>query len=139
MARIIALDVGEKRVGIAISDSLNLIAQGLEVTPRRDVFVRIKDLIKEYAVSRIIVGMPFNMNGTKGQSATKVEDFIKDLEKETPIAIETLDERLTTAQGEKVLLEADVSRKKRRLSIDKIAAQLILQAYLDSHAQKNNP
>jgi len=134
MRRVLALDVGEKRIGVAVSDALNITAQGLE-TIRRDnrdsALNRIKDLVKDFSVSKIIVGIPYNMNGTKGPSAKMTEDFAGLLKKEIPVAIEMVDERLTTAQGERVLLEADVSRKKRKHAIDKIAAQLILQTYLD--------
>ena len=140
MSRILALDVGEKRIGIAVSDALNLIAQGLETIERKDeekTLGKIKDLVKEYDVAKIIIGMPFNMNGTKGRSAQLVEEFASLLRKEIPISVETVDERLTTLQAERVLLEADISRRKRKVSIDKIAAQLILQTYLDSHVQKN--
>ena len=142
MGRILALDVGEKRIGVAVSDALNTIANGIETIKRVDtksVIEKIKDLIEEYELSKIIVGMPFNMNGTKGASARSVEEFIRLIRAEIDLSIETVDERLTTAQGERMLLEADVSRKKRKLSIDKIAAQLILQSYLDLHAQKNRP
>jgi len=141
MGRVLALDAGEKRVGVAITDPLNITAQGLEVLERNNekAFLdRLKSLIKEYSVSKIVIGMPLNMNGTKGSSAKLVEDFVELLKKDIPVDIETLDERLTTKQGERILLEADVSRKKRKLSIDKISAQLILQTYLDLYAQKDN-
>ena len=142
MGRILALDVGEKRIGVAVSDALNTIAQGIETIKRIDtesVIEKIKALIKEYELSKIIVGIPLNMNGTKGASARSVEEFIRLIQAEIDLSIETVDERLTTAQGERMLLEADVSRKKRKRSIDKIAAQLILQLYLDLHAQENRP
>lgn len=137
MGRILALDVGEKRIGVAVSDALNTIAQGIETIKRIDtesVIEKIKALIKEYELSKIIVGIPLNMNGTKGASARSVEEFIRLIQAEIDLSIEPVDERLTTAQGERMLLEADVSRKKRKRSIDKIAAQLILQLYLDLHA-----
>jgi len=137
MARVLAIDVGEKRVGLAVSDSLNIIAQGLDTLERRDEKVlldNLKSLVKKYSVSKIIVGLPLNMNGSKGPSAKKAEDFSELLKTHVLNDVEMLDERLTTKQGERILLEADVSRKKRKLSIDKIAAQLILQAYLESHA-----
>ncbi len=142
MGRVLALDAGEKRVGVAITDALNITAQGLEVIERKneEAFLdRLKSLIKEYSVSKIVIGMPLNMNGTKGSSAKLVEDFVELLKKDIPVDIETLDERLTTKQGERMLLEADISRKKRKLSIDKISAQLILQTYLDLYAQKDKP
>lgn len=136
MPRILALDVGQKRIGVAVSDALNLIAQGVETIRRTDpstTLNRIKSLVDEYDVSKIIVGLPLNMNGSKGSGAKLAEEFTSLLKKETGVLVETVDERLTTAQGERVLLDADVSRKKRRISIDKIAAQLILQTYLESH------
>jgi len=135
MSRILAFDVGEKRIGVALSDELNIIAQALGVIERKDeeyIIERVKTLIKKYNVTKIVVGMPYNMNGTKGASARLAEGFVSLLKKEMPIEITMIDERLTTAQGERVLLEADVSRKKRKAVIDKIAAQLILQTYLDS-------
>ncbi|MFC1666629.1 Holliday junction resolvase RuvX [Candidatus Omnitrophota bacterium] len=140
--RILALDVGQKRIGVAVSDALNLIAQGIETIKREDLsgtLNRISSLVEEYDVSKIIVGLPFNMNGTKGTSVKLTEEFIDELKKKTGVTIETRDERLTTLQGERVLLEANVSRKKRKLAIDKIAAQLILQSYLEEHVQKNKP
>ncbi|MDP8230168.1 MAG: Holliday junction resolvase RuvX [Candidatus Gorgyraea atricola] len=139
--RILALDVGEKRIGVALSDALNLIAQGLETIKRADdkeTLTKIKELIKQHDVGKIIVGMPLNMDGSKGPSARSMEDFISLMKKDIEVGIEVVDERLTTAQGERILLEADVSRKKRKRSIDKIAAQLILQTYLELHAQKNH-
>ncbi|MFC1621501.1 Holliday junction resolvase RuvX [Candidatus Omnitrophota bacterium] len=135
--RILALDVGEKRIGVALSDALNIIAQGLETIERADdkaTLTKIRELIKQYDVGKIIVGMPLNMDGSKGPSARSMEGFISLMKKDIEVAIEVVDERLTTAQGERILLEADVSRKKRKRSIDRIAAQLILQTYLDLHA-----
>ena len=134
--RILALDVGEERIGVAVSDALNMTAQGLETIERKGALPKINDLIRKYGVRKVIVGMPLNMNGTKGDRAKSTESFIELLEKEIPLDIETLDERLTTAHVERTLLEADVSRRKRKQSIDKIAAQLILQAYLDSQCTK---
>ena len=142
MARILALDVGEKRIGVAVSDETATIAQGIEVIKRVDTphtIEKIKSLVEKYSISKIIIGMPFNMNGTKGESAKGIEEFIEAIQKELSIDVITADERLTTKEGERVLLEADVSRKKRKISIDKIAAQLILQTYLDSYVQKDKP
>lgn len=140
MQRILALDIGEKRIGVAVSDALNITAQGLETIKRLDkesTFFRIKALAEEYDVSRIIAGMPLNMNGTKGRAGELVEEFLAGLGEKIEVPIDTIDERLTSVQGERLLLEADISRKKRRRSIDKVAAQLILQNYLDSHVQKD--
>jgi len=134
--RVLALDVGKKRIGIAVSDALGITAQPVTTIERKDeekTLAKIRDLVKEYDVAKIVIGMPFNMNGTKGPSARAAEEFASLLREKIHVGIETIDERLTTAQGERVLLDGDVSRKKRRLFIDKIAAQLILQTYLDSH------
>ena len=136
--RILALDLGEKRIGVAISDALNIIAQGEETIERKndkDTINKIKELIERHDIKKIIVGMPINMNGTKGDKARYSEEFAAILKKETSISIELVDERLTTKQGERMLIEADVSRKKRKRSIDKIAAQLILQSYMDSRTE----
>lgn len=132
MGRLLALDLGEKRVGIAVSDPLNITAQGLETIKREGALEAVKSLVAEYGISKIIVGMPLNMDGTKGEGTRKSEEFAEVLGKAISIDVELVDERLTSAQGERVLLEADVSRRKRKSKIDKIAAQLILQAYLDS-------
>jgi len=140
MYRILALDFGEKRIGIAVSDSLNIIAQSVGTIERKSVkndLKKVGELVKEYAAEKIIVGLPLNMDGTEGKSAKRAIDFVKELKKEIQVEVEMLDERLTTAQGERIFLEADMSRKKRKENLDKIAAQLILQNYLDSHVQKD--
>ncbi|MDP2921632.1 MAG: Holliday junction resolvase RuvX [Candidatus Omnitrophota bacterium] len=140
MHRILALDLGEKRIGVAVSDSMNIIAQSVGVIERKGLesdFQEIKDLIKEYGAGLLVVGLPLNMDGTSGKSAKTALDFVDKLKKEVQAQVEMLDERLTTAQGERIFLEADISRKKRKKNIDKVAAQLILQNYLDSHVQKD--
>jgi len=140
MERILALDFGEKRIGVAVSDSLNIIAQSVGTIERKGIkndLKKIAELVKEYEAGKMIVGLPLNMDGTEGKSASRAINFVNDLRKEIQIEVEMLDERLTTAQGERVFLEADMSRKKRKQNLDKIAAQLILQNYLDSHVQKN--
>lgn len=136
MARILGIDFGEKRLGIAVSDPLYITAQSVEVITRTNIkedLRRIKDIVEEYKISKIIIGLPLNMNGSKGASAENAEKFGKVLRKEIPVNVEFLDERLTTAQGEKILLAADVSREKRKKHIDKISAQLILQNYMEMH------
>ena len=140
MPRILALDVGEKRIGVAVSDELNITAQAVTTIKRTsevDTVAEIRALIERYGASKIIIGMPFNMDGTKGRSAEMVEGFASFLKLKLPVEIEMIDERLTSSQGERILLDADISRKKRKSVIDKIAAQLILQAYLESHVQKD--
>jgi len=136
MARYLALDVGSKRIGVALSDALNITAQGLDTIEQKnqkETFRKIKGLIEEHDVAKIIVGLPLNMNGTKGDRAKLIEEFAGLLERELSVDVELLDERLTTLEGERLLIKADVSRKKRKGVIDKIAAQLILQTYLDSN------
>ncbi len=131
--RILALDVGTRRIGVAVSDALNITAQGLETIiykDKKDLITRLGSLINEYDIKKIIIGMPFNMNGTKGSGTMLSEDLAALLKKRFPISIEMVDERLTTVQSERTLLDADISRKKRKAFVDKIAAQLILQAYL---------
>ncbi len=140
MPRILALDLGEKRIGVAVSDALNIIAQSVGTIERRGMkadLKKIQGMVLEYGADKLIVGLPLNMNGTEGKSAGLAIDFVNELKKEISIEVEMMDERLTTAQGERIFLEADMSRKKRRKNLDKIAAQLILQSYLDSHVQKN--
>jgi putative holliday junction resolvase len=135
MARILALDVGEKRIGVAVSDAMNIIARGLETIERKsseDDTRRIQSLIEDHDIAKIVVGMPINMNGTKGPSADTVEIFAGLLREKLNITVETVDERLTTVQGERILLESNVSRKKRKAAIDRLSARLILQVYLDS-------
>ncbi|MDP2981415.1 MAG: Holliday junction resolvase RuvX [Candidatus Omnitrophota bacterium] len=136
MSRILALDFGEKRIGVAVSDALNIIAQSVGTIERKGIkndLKKIRDLVREYDAARLIVGLPLNMDGTEGKSANRAVDFVNELKKEINIRVEMVDERLTTAQGERIFLEADLSRKKRKKNIDKIAAQLILQSYLDLH------
>ena len=140
MPRILALDVGEKRIGVAVSDELNITAQAVTTIERNsavDTVAEIRALIERYGASKIVIGMPFNMDGTKGRSAEMVEGLSSFLKLKLPVEIEMIDERLTSSQGERVLLDADISRKKRKSAIDKIAAQLILQSYLESHVQKD--
>jgi putative Holliday junction resolvase len=137
MTRTLCIDFGKKRLGIAVSDPLNITAQSVEVITRTNIkkdLHRIKSIVEEYKVSKIIIGLPLNMDGTKGISAEDTENFGKILKKEIAVKIEFLDERLSTAQGERILLEADVSRQNRKKYIDKISAQLILQNYMEMHS-----
>ena len=140
MQRALALDLGEKRIGVAVSDPLNIIAQSVGTIQRKDIksdLKKIADLVKEYRADKLVIGLPLNMNGTKGKSANLAIDFVEAVKKEIQVDVEMIDERLTSAQGERIFLEADMSREKRKKNIDKIAAQLILQSYLDLHVQKD--
>ena len=132
--RIMALDVGSKRIGVALSDPLKITAQGLQTFQRTTLEEDVKglwQLIDEHEVSQLVVGLPKNMDGTIGFKAEEVQQFIADLTAERKIEIIWIDERLTTVSAERVLLEADVSRAKRKKVIDKMAAVVILHSYLD--------
>ena len=135
--RIMGLDVGSKTVGIAISDSLGWTAQGIE-TIKIDEAVgsfgmkRVKQLAEEYEVTKFVVGYPKNMNNTIGPRGEASEQYAEKLREKFGFPVVLWDERLTTMAAERVLIEADVSRKKRKTVIDKMAAIMILQGYLDS-------
>lgn len=140
--RKIALDVGDKTVGIALSDALGITAQGLMTLERvgiRKDTGKILDLVKEYDCDTIVIGLPKKLDGSDSIQTEKVYEFRTMLENKMRstgmknIQVVWQDERLTTVMAEKVLIEADVSRKKRKTVIDKQAAVLIMQSYLDSH------
>ena len=128
------LDVGDKTIGVAISDPLLLTAQGYKTISResnkKDI-KEIEDIIKEYNITKIIVGLPKNMNNTIGIQGEKVLNFVEKLKRRIKIEIVLEDERLTTVSAERILLEGDVSRKKRNKRIDNFAATYIFQNYLD--------
>lgn len=133
--RIMGLDVGEKRIGIAMSDPMGWTAQGHSVLNRKgleDDLEALFSLCKEFEVEKIIVGLPRNMNGSIGPKALEIQEFAQYLKEHTGLPIEFWDERLTTKIAERMLIDADVSRRKRKQVIDKVAAVNILQAYLDS-------
>lgn len=137
--RIIGLDVGDKKIGVAISDQLNLVAQGLGVIHRSSDEIdiaKVKDLIEKYKVGKVVIGLPKNMNGTLGPQSKKVKEFGNIIKQNLEIDIDYWDERLSTVAAERVLINADVSRKKRKNVIDKLAAVVILQGYLDLHSKK---
>ncbi|SHJ32279.1 Holliday junction resolvase RuvX [Desulfofundulus thermosubterraneus] len=138
--RILGLDVGEKTIGVAVSDPLGWTAQGVGVIrrdrPQEQVMGQLRKLIQDYQVERIVVGLPRNMNGTLGSQGQKVLDFAREIGTELGLPVETWDERLSTVSAERVLLAADVSRAKRKKIIDKMAAAVILQNYLDSRHKK---
>ena len=132
--RIMALDVGSKRIGVALSDPLKITAQGLQTFQRTTLEEDIKGLWKlmdEHEVSQLVVGLPKNMDGSVGFKAEEVQQFVADLTAERKIEVIWIDERLTTVSAERTLLEADVSRAKRKKVIDKMAAVIIMQSYLD--------
>jgi putative Holliday junction resolvase len=135
--RIMGLDVGTKTVGVAISDPLGLTAQGIETIQINEDegdfgIDRIKELVKDYAVTEFVVGYPKNMNNTVGPRGEASEKYKALLEETFQFPVTLWDERLTTMAAERMLIDADVSRKKRKKVIDKMAAVMILQGYLDS-------
>lgn len=136
--RILGLDFGQKTIGVAVSDPFGWTAQGVEIVRRQEEnnlkksIERIKAICQEYQVDYIVLGYPKNMNNTLGERVEKTEQFKKRLEKELKLKVELWDERLSTVGAERSLLEADLSRAKRKKVIDKMAAVFILQGYLDS-------
>ena len=138
--RIMGLDFGSRTTGVAVSDPLGITAQGVETIVRKDenklrqTCARIEELIKEYEIEEIVLGYPKNMNNTAGERAEKTEAFKAMLERRTGKPVILWDERLTTIAAERVLMESGVRRENRKAVVDKIAAVLILQGYLDSLA-----
>jgi len=133
--KIIAVDIGSKRIGIATSDPLGITAGGLKVLEETNLQKLAEEIIrlsKGEAAEEIVVGLPLNMNGSYGPQAKRAAEFAELLRKGINIPVKLWDERLTTIQAERAMIKADVSRKKRRKKIDKVAAQLILQSYLNS-------
>ncbi len=133
--RILAIDHGTKRMGIAISDELKMIAQPLEFIPAEPLdqfFVRLQQILAEKPVELILVGLPRNMDGSYGPAAAKVQEFVVALKSAVPVPVKTWDERLTSAQANRALLEANVRRSKRKEKVDKMAAAILLQSYLDA-------
>jgi putative Holliday junction resolvase len=136
--RILALDHGTKRIGIALSDELKMIAQPLEFVlaePFTDFVKRLKEIIREKEVELILIGMPRNMDGSYGPAALKVQEFIAVLKDLVAIPIKTWDERLTSAQAQRFLIQGGVRRQDRKEKVDKTAAAILLQSYLDSLTQ----
>jgi putative Holliday junction resolvase len=133
--RLLGVDVGSVRVGIALSDPLGITAQPLEVIERRkvDPFARIAQLVREHEVARIVVGQPIQLNGAEGLAVQAVATFVAELARRVETPIELWDERLTTAAAERAMIEGGARRAERRQKIDKVAAALLLQSYLDAH------
>lgn len=130
--RIMGLDVGDKTVGVAISDELEIAASPRTVLPRDGrEWAAVARMAEEEEVGEIVVGMPISLSGQSGPQAEKVVGFITTLRARVPVPVREWDERLSTAEAERVLLAADASRARRRRVIDKLAATLILQSYLD--------
>ena len=143
MTRYLGVDLGTRRIGVAVSDELGLTAQGLptlEPSSEEDALVAIRGLIDRYDVTDVVVGLPKNMNGTLGPAADKALAFARRLEEGGDAKVTMWDERLSSAAAERLLIEADVRRSKRRRAIDQMAAVLILQGFLDRcRSQKDRP
>ncbi len=136
--RILALDHGSKRIGVAISDELKMIAQPLEYIPAEPLakfFDRLKELLRDKGVELILVGMPRNMDGTYGPAAVKAQEFITALKNAVAVPVKSWDERLTSVQANRVLIQGNVRRDQRKEKVDKMAAAILLQGYLDSIAR----
>ena len=136
--RVLALDVGARRIGLAISDALGVTAQGLDTLERtniREDIARLQALAREREVSLILVGHPLHMSGREGRQAQYVRDFADRLKERTGIPVQFWDERLTTVQAGRVLRESGISIRKRAKAIDRLAAVLLLESYLDSSAR----
>ncbi len=136
--RIMGLDVGEKRMGVAISDPMGWTAQGVDMVRRDqpDWLKRLQELIEQYEVDKLVVGLPRNMDGSIGEKGQICQELSRQLEERFSIPVELWDERLSTIAVERTLIDADMSRRKRRKVIDQMAASWILQGYLD--AQRRN-
>ena len=140
--RIIGLDYGTKTVGVAVSDALMITAQPLETIERksanklRQTLARIESIIEEYQAERIVLGYPKNMNNTIGERAEETEQFKEDLERRTGLEVILWDERLSTVEAERILMDTGVRRENRKQYVDKMAAAVILQNYLDSQAHE---
>ena len=133
--RILGIDHGTKRIGLAISDELAMIAQPLEFVPAEpfsNFLERLREIIRQKEVELLLVGMPRNMDGSYGPAALKAQEFVAVLQNSVTVPVKTWDERLTSAQANRFLIEANVRRNKRKEKVDKTAAAILLQSYLDS-------
>ena len=139
MKRIMGLDIGDRTIGIAVSDLLGYTAQGIETIRRKSLqadMIRLHELVDDYSVDMIVAGLPKNMDGTQGVRCDIVKEFMEKVQEEFPdMEISFWDERLSTVAAAKSLIAADVSRARRRKVIDKMAAVYILQGYMDGHPQ----
>ena len=140
--RILGLDYGSRTVGVAVSDPLLITAQGVEIVRRKDenklrqTLARIEEIIAEYGVEKIVLGLPKNMNNTSGDRVDKTMAFKENLERRTGLEVVLWDERLTTVAADRAMAEAGIRKDKYKDYVDMIAAQFILQGYLDSMANK---
>ena len=140
LGRVLGLDVGLRRIGVAVSDPLGITAQGLDTLHRKNKkydFACLHRLIREYEVKAIVVGLPLRMSGVEGSQADKIHAFVEDLRKHFKLPVHLWDERLTSAEANRVLRTTDLSIEKRGQAVDRMAAVLILQNWMDSHTTTN--
>lgn len=142
MTRILGLDVGNKTIGVALSDPLGFTAQGITTINRshdlKQDFIKLKEICDNYKVELIVIGLPKHMNGSIGTQAKLVKNFVIELQNNINLPIEYIDERLTTVLAQKSLIEGNIKKSKRKQIIDKQAAVFILQTYLDKQYNKYN-
>jgi putative Holliday junction resolvase len=140
MAAILGIDYGRKRIGVAVSDAGAKIATPLTVLAAADRARAIRDITRlaaEHAAAEIVVGLPRSLDGTLGPMAKEVTEFVEQLRASAKTPVVTFDERLSTAQAERAMIDVDMTRAKRKERIDKVAAQIMLQSYLDSRSKQN--
>ena len=138
LGRILGIDYGEKRIGLALSDPLGITAQPLDLlvrTKKSEDYARIARIVEEQGVVRIVIGLPLNMDGTEGFMVKAVRDFTAGLKEKCPVEIVELDERLTSMEAGRALDQASLKGKKRKEKLDCLSARIILQTYLDSMAR----
>jgi len=138
--RFLGLDIGSKRIGLALSDELGITAQGLPTLNRTtsgNDFRKLLEIASQHKVGKIVIGLPKNMNGTLGKSAEQVLTFIQGMKEKTTIPVDVWDERLSTVAVNRTLISANVSRRRRKEVVDKLAAVYILQGFLDSQKRLN--
>ncbi len=139
--RIMGLDVGLKTIGVAVSDELGITAQGLKIIKRKgmeDDLRELSSIISKFRIEKIVVGLPKKMDGTLGRQAEMVLEWIEWLRQNISLPVETWDERFSTVEASKTLIRADLSRKRRKEVVDKLAAVLILQGYLHQTVRQKN-
>jgi putative Holliday junction resolvase len=135
--RILGIDYGDKRIGLAVTDEAGFMAHALKVVPNKTAFNEIKNVILEYDIKKIVIGMPYNLKGETAFKAKQVIEWIGRFKNETTVPIETFDERFTTYDANEVLIQSGASRKKRKEIIDKAAAQFMLENYLSAKKERN--
>ena len=134
--RVLALDLGKRRIGLALSDQLGITAQGLETLERTNIrsdLAQVARIISEHNVSRILIGNPLHMSGREGRQAEHARGFGARLQDATGLPVEFWDERLTTVEAQRVLRQSGISIEKRARAVDRLAAVILLESYLDSH------